>query len=81
MVLVAFSCSYKVNFFGNVFLLSMNMLPIIPLYCNTKRVRVWISRNLYIIPIPLFISIYFSIKNSSTQAQQVTIIRKIELFD
>ena len=57
------------------------MLPIIPLYCNTKRVRIWISRNLYIIPIPLFISIYFSITNSPTQAQQVTIIRKIELFD
>ena len=60
---VASSPSYKVNFFG---------IPsfIIPLFDNTKRVRIWISINLYLyiilILIPLIISIYFSITNSST---------------
>ena len=46
----------------------MNMLSIFPLYRNIRRVRIWISINLYIILIPLFISIYFSIANSSLRS-------------
>ena len=55
----------------------MNVFPIIALFNNTKRVRIWISINLYIILIPLFISIYFSIKNSSTRSILFTKIKKL----
>ena len=43
----------------------MNVLSIIPSSSNAKRVRIWISINLYIIL--LIISIYFSITYSSTR--------------
>ena len=48
----------------------MNVLSIFPLYCNPKRVRISISINLYLhfILIPLIISIYFSITNSSIRS-------------
>lgn len=46
------------------------MLPIVPLSSNTKRVRICISVNLYIIftLIPLIISMCFSIANSFTRS-------------